>query len=81
MKKIVEQMNEELGFNIFIGKRYNEAYQNYIEEVNLSIKEHNEIMKKAGKDIEDLKDYLIKEPTHNTNVYEEWAEILFGEKP
>jgi hypothetical protein len=81
MRKIVERMNEELGFNIFIGKRYNEAYQNYIEEVNLSIKEHNEIMKKAGKDIEDLKDYLIKEPTHNTNVYEEWAEILFGEKP
>lgn len=80
MKKIVERMNEELGFNIFIGKRYNEAYQTYIEEVNLCIKEHNEIMKKAGKDIADLNDYLIQEPTYNTDVYEEWTEILFKEK-
>lgn len=80
MKKIVERMNEELGFNIFIGKRYNEAYQTYIEEVTLCIKEHNEIMKKAGKDIEDLQDYLIKEPTHNTDVYDEWVGILFKDK-
>ena len=80
MKKIVEQMNEELGFNIFVGKRYNEAYQAYIEEVTLCIKEHNEIMKKAEKDIGDLQDYLIKEPTFNTNVYEEWVGILFEEK-
>lgn len=80
MKKIVEQMNEELGFNIFVGKRYNEAYQAYIEEVTLCIKEHNEIMKKAGKDIGDLQDYLIKEPTYNTDVYDEWKEILFKEK-
>ena len=80
MKKIVEQMNEELGFNIFVGKRYNEAYQAYIEEVTLCIKEHNDIMKKAGKDIGDLKDYLIKEPTYNTDVYDEWKEILFKDK-
>lgn len=81
MKKIVERMNEELGFNIFLGKRYNEAYQTYIEEVTLCIKEHNDIMKKAGKEIEDLQDYLIKEPTYNTDVYEEWTGILFKEKP
>ena len=74
-------MNEELGFNIFLGKRYNEAYQTYIEEVTLCIKEHNDIMKKAGKEIEDLQDYLIKEPTYNTDVYEEWTGILFKEKP
>jgi hypothetical protein len=77
MKKIVERMNEELGFNTFIGKRYNEAYQAYIEEVTLCIKEHNDIMQKAGKDIEDLKDYLIPEPTFKTNVYDEWTRILF----
>ncbi len=80
MKKIVERMNEELGFNIFIGKRYDEAYQTYIEEVSLCIKEHNKIMEKAGKDIGDLQDYLIKEPTYNTDVYDEWKEILFKEK-
>ena len=80
MKKIVERMNEELGFNVFVGKRYNEAYQAYIEEVTLCIKEHNEIMKKAGKDIGDLQDYLIKEPTYNTDVYDEWVGILFEEK-
>ena len=81
MRKIVDRINEELGFNVFIGKRYNEVYQTYIDEVNLCIKEHNDIMKKAGQDIADLQDYLIPEPTHNTNVYKEWAEILFGEKP
>jgi len=80
MKKIVEDMNEALGFNIFVGKRYNEAYQAYIEEVNLCIKEHNDIMKKVGKDIGDLNDYLIQEPTYKTNVYAEWADILFKDK-
>ncbi len=79
MKKIVERVNEELGFNVFIGKRYNEAFQSYIEEVNLCIKEHNDIMKKAG-NIEDLDAYLIKEPSFNTNVFDEWTGILFGEK-
>ena len=79
MKKIVERMNEELGFNIFVGKKYKEALEAYIEEVALCIKEHNDIMKKAG-NIEDLQDYLIKEPTFNTNVYEEWVGILFEEK-
>jgi len=80
MKKIVERMNEELGFNIFLGKRYNKAYQTYIEEVNLCIKEHNDIIKQAGDKIEDLNDYLIQEPTYKTNVYEEWAGVLFKDK-
>ena len=81
MKKIVERMNEELGFNIFVGKRYKEALEAYIEEVALCIKEHNDIIKKVGDGkIEDLQDYLIKEPTFNTNVYDDWANILFGEK-
>jgi hypothetical protein len=81
MKRIVDRINEELGFNVFIGKSYNEAYQIYIKEVGLCIKEHNRIMnEKAGK-IENIEDYLIAEPTYNTNVYEEWTEIVFKEKP
>jgi len=81
MKRIVDIINDELGFNVFIGKRYNEAYQNYIEEVKLCIKEHNRLMEKAGEDIKELKDYLIAEPTFNTDVYDEWAERLFKDKP
>jgi len=81
MKRIVDRLNDELGFNVFIGKRYNETYQTYIEEVKLCIKEHNRIMKDKAGEVEDLKDYLVDDPTHNTNVYEEWAEIVFKEKP
>ena len=81
MKRIVDRLNEELGFNVFIGKRYNETYQTYIEEVTLCIKEHNRIMKSKAGDVEDIDDYLIAEPTFNTNVYEEWTGIVFKEKP
>lgn len=80
MKKIVDRLNDELGFNVFIGKRYNEAYQNYINEVRLCIAEHNGIMKKI-EGLKDIGDYLIAEPTYNTDTYDEWAKILFNEKP
>lgn len=80
MKKIVDRINEELGFNVFVGKRYNEAYQNYIEEVRLCIAEHNGIMKKI-EGLKDIGDYIIAEPTHNTTTYDEWTKMLFEEKP
>lgn len=80
MKRIVDRVNEELGFNVFVGKRYNETFQNYIEEVKLCIAEHNAIMKKI-EGLKDIDDYLIKEPTFNTDTYEEWTGILFKEKP
>lgn len=80
MKKIVGRINEEVGFNVFVGRRYNEAYQNYIEEVKLCINEHNCIMEKAGADIPELKKYIIPEPTYNTDVYLDWAERLFKGK-
>jgi len=80
MRKIVDRVNEELGFNVFIGKRYNEAYQNYINEVKLCIAEHNGIMKKI-EGLKDITDYIIKEPTFNTTTYDEWTKILFNEKP
>lgn len=79
MKQIVDRVNEELAFNVFVGKRYNEAYQNYINEVRLCIAEHNDIIKKI-EGLKDIKDYIIPEPTYNTPTYEEWAKILFKEK-
>lgn len=80
MKKIVGRINEEVGFDIFVGRRYNEAYQTYIEEVKLCINEHNCIMEKAGTEIPELKKYIIPEPTYNTDVYLDWAERLFKGK-
>ena len=81
MKRIVDRLNDEIGFNVFIGKRYNEAYQIYIEEVKLCIKEHNRIMKEKAGEVEGLDDYLIDEPNYKNEVYEEWTEIVFKEKP
>ena len=80
MKKIVDRLNDELGFNVFLGKRYNEAYQNYINEVRLCIAEHNGIMKKI-EGLKNIGDYIIAEPTYNTDTYDEWTKILFNEKP
>jgi len=83
MKRIVEQVNKELDFNVFAGRPYNEAYQSYIKEIKICIQEHNQIMRELGedKDIKKLEDYLIARPTFKTETYKEWAEMLFKEKP
>lgn len=83
MKKIVEEVTEALGFSPFVGKDYARTYENYIEEVKLCIAEHNDIMKKAGEDLnlDKTEDFLIKEPTFNTNIYDEWHNALFKDAP
>ena len=83
MKRIVERVNKELDFNVFAGRLYNETYQGYIKEINLCIREHNQVMREIGKDkgIKKLEDYLIAKPTFKTKTYKEWAEMLFKEKP
>jgi len=83
MKRIVERIEEELGFNPFFGRLYSETYINYIREVDLRINEHNKIMKQTQEQlrVENIDEYLIKKPTFKTNIYEEWHEILFKEKP
>ena len=80
MKKIVEEITEHFGFSPFIGKNYQRVYENYIEEVKLLIKEHNDIMKRAGEDLKlgKIETYLIPEPTTNTTSYDEWHKALFG---
>ena len=79
MKKIVTEITDFLGFSPFIGKNYQRVYDNYIEEVGLCIKEHNDIMKKAGEELRlgRIENYLIKEPTEKTTNYEEWHTALF----
>jgi hypothetical protein len=80
MKKIVEEITEYFGFSPFFGKNYQRVYENYIEEVNLLIKEHNDIMKRAGEDLKlgKIETFLIQEPTANTDAYKDWEEALFG---
>jgi hypothetical protein len=82
MKKVVDEITEFFGFSPFIGKNYQRVYENYIEEVKLSIKEHNDIMKRAGEELKlgKIEDYLIHEPTAKTDAYEEWEEALFGKE-
>lgn len=75
MQRIVEIINEELGFNVFVGKRFNETYKTYIDEVKACIKEHNDIMKKQN--IAGVEAYLIEDPTYQTGVFNEWEKILF----
>lgn len=79
MKKIVEEITDALGFSPFIGKNYERVYANYIEEVGLLIKEHNEIMNKAGEElgIKNVEEYLIPTPSTNTTSYDEWHHALF----
>lgn len=82
MKKIVDEITEFFGFSPFIGKNYQRVYENYIEEVKLSIKEHNDIIKRAGEELNlgKIEDYLIHEPTAKTDAYEDWEEALFGKE-
>jgi len=80
MKKVVDEITEFFGFSPFLGKNYQRVYENYIEEVGLCIKEHNDIIRKAGEELKlgKIESYLIKEPTDETTNYEEWHESLFG---
>lgn len=81
-KKLVDRIEEELTFNPFSGKSFNEQYNLYIEEVEHCIKEHNAFIEKIAEDktLKDKEDYLIKELTTETDAYYDWGEGLFGEK-
>ena len=82
MKKIVDRMTEELGFCPFKGRGYDESYNNYIQEIELCVKEHNSFIEQLAKDreLKDKEDYLIPEPSFKTDVYYEWAETIFKDK-
>lgn len=79
MKRIVDEITEALGFSPFLGKNYERVYANYIEEVGLLVKEHNDLMTKAGEDlgIKKIEDYIIPPPSTNTDAYDEWHHALF----
>ena len=80
MKKVVDEVTEFFGFSPFIGKNYQRVYDNYIEEVGLLVKEHNDLMREKGEElgINKIEDYLIPTPTTHTTNYDEWHDALFG---
>lgn len=63
MKKTVDSINEMMSFNVFINEHYSESCELFTEEISLCVQEHNRIMKRFGKGMLDLNDYLIPEPT------------------
>lgn len=81
-KKLVDRVEDELGFCPFAGKSFNEQYLLYIEEIEHCIKEHNNFIENIAEDkkLKDKADYLIKELTTETDAYYDWGEGLFGEK-
>lgn len=83
MKKIVDDMTEALGFSPFLGRNFEKTYDLYIDEMGAKIKEHNEIITEAGKDLklEKIKNLLIETPTTYTDLYVDWYKRLFKEKP
>ena len=83
MKKIVDDMTEALGFSPFLGRNFEKTYDLYIDEIGAKIKEHNEIITEAGKNLKlgKIKNLLIETPTTYTDLYVEWYKRLFKEKP
>lgn len=83
LKRIVDRVENELGFNPFSGKSFNDQYMLYIDEIKHCIDEHNAFIEQIAEDreLEDKDDYLIPEPTYNTDAYEDWTETIFKEKP
>lgn len=83
LKRIVDRIEDELDFNPFSGKYFNEQYQLFIDEIKHCIDEHNAFIEKIAKDreLKNKEDYLIPEPTYNTDAYEGWTETIFKEKP
>jgi len=83
LKRVVDRIEDELGFSPFSGKSFNEQYKLYIDEIEHCIKEHNAFIERIAedRDLKDKEDYLIQEPTYNTDAYEGWTETIFKEKP
>jgi hypothetical protein len=80
MKRIVDRLNEELGFDVFTGKTFGQAFRSYAVEIVSAIKDHNSIMQAKAGEVENINDYLISPPDHKNEIYEEWTLIVFKEK-
>lgn len=94
VKRLIDKINKELSFNVFTGGNCEKIYQDYIPDIELSIKQHNRIIQKYKNELEDelnsyifeppiyeLNSYIIPKPTYKTPFYKEWEDYLFKDKP
>jgi len=91
MRAVIDKLNEDFGFDVFLGRAYSETLAEYLKEMRACINEHNKVIREATKnwarrfkqrpeyrELKDIDDYLIPEPTHETPIYDKWLNDLYG---